>query len=236
MEAGPAKTHSALLFAPPPRQHAGHPPVRGGRGYIRWDSDRRDTSRDWPCTLRRRHGWRCFRQKHVWRRLSEPAPAEIRMMLRPPCHPKALLDFTLLRPQSPNLPPQNHAHRKSRLRTKTKPSEIGQFDVLAKYSKEAEVPLSDQAKKNLRDKPLPVFADAVGTAAGRSYARGAGAVGASGESLKPLCRCERTANAFFAAYKRRKARAFAAPPATEILWSSKRGQAARRRSILPMPE
>ena len=57
-------------------------------------------------------------------------------------------------------------------------------DVLANYSKEAGVPLDEQAKDALRDKPLPVtFTSTIFDAAtGRSYGRMPRGLGATGES------------------------------------------------------
>jgi hypothetical protein len=59
-----------------------------------------------------------------------------------------------------------------------KPLRDWAVDVLEHYSKEAEVPLGKQAKDALRDKALPVIFDA---ATGRSYMRGAGAIGEAGD-------------------------------------------------------
>ena len=57
--------------------------------------------------------------------------------------------------------------------------------ILMNYSKD--VPLDNDAQAALRSKPLPVFADAMFSSAGRGHMRGVGAVGASGElSETPL--------------------------------------------------
>lgn len=69
-----------------------------------------------------------------------------------------------------------------------KPLRDWAVEVLAHYSREVKVPLSEEAKNALRTERLPVFVDAVGRASlGRLYARGAGAEGESGErSETPL--------------------------------------------------
>jgi len=68
---------------------------------------------------------------------------------------------------------------------KTKGLRNWAVDTLAHYSRD--VPLTDDAKTALRSNPLPVFADAVFSSAGRGHMRGGGAVGASGElSETPL--------------------------------------------------
>lgn len=53
--------------------------------------------------------------------------------------------------------------------------------ALAHYSKEAEVPLDEQAQRALLDNPLPFPSVIFDAATGRSYMRGAGAVGEAGE-------------------------------------------------------
>jgi hypothetical protein len=65
----------------------------------------------------------------------------------------------------------------------SKPLRNWAVDVLDHYSKQAEVPLTEDAKTNLRDKPLPIFADdKIFPPTVRSYPpRGLGAVGESGE-------------------------------------------------------
>ena len=74
---------------------------------------------------------------------------------------------------------------------KTKGLRNWAVDTLAHYSKDVE--LTDEAKNALREKPLPVYADAVFTAAGvgrmearinRRQPRGGGAHGAEGEKFE----------------------------------------------------
>jgi hypothetical protein len=57
-------------------------------------------------------------------------------------------------------------------------------DTLAHYSKD--VRLTDEAKAALRDRPLPTYADAVFSSAGRGHIRGVGTSGEPSETPLPL--------------------------------------------------